>query len=450
MATGFQHDHSPPTVRHPDASSPPPPPQAVCGDPPPAVSNPSAPIPVIRVPTHSPSGHPSWPPPAYSEDFLRHVPIVSPSTPPEYYTQRVTANRVRSNRIARRGAPATRAADSTRDHQPLLVMDGYPVPLRDVSVNPLQYCMIGVLFAGLFVAAALVVIDSPGGRLSPHDIVQPEEERRHPARHSLPRPAYDIRDGKDAEVVLPGADEQHSLGVQASAANMPFRKPDGSVTTTTVANDDDEAQEAGPVGSRAPRRRLRQDCSRYYYTYCTRPTTTAFHYDPEELTCVPTTALGTQLCNRGTNRFSSWERCRAGCLQPDRVSDMCFENALFMPCSKQDVIASFWYFNGTGCTRWTFPHGRCPANQPGVYRTLGECSLQCAENGGQADSPRCGVPAPGECGLEHLRHPYFADMQAEGSARCVNASHATLLHRRCLVGNNQFDSMKACQRACQG
>ncbi|KAH8033432.1 hypothetical protein HPB51_012860 [Rhipicephalus microplus] len=117
---------------------------------------------------------------------------------------------------------------------------------------------------------------------------------------------------------------------------------------------------------------------------------------------------------------------------------------------RQDVIASFWYFNGTACTKWTFPHGRCPARQPGIYRTLGECSLQCVENGGQADSLRCGVPAPGECELEHLRYPYFADMQAEGSARCVNSSHATLLGRRCLIGINQFDSIKACQWACQG
>ncbi|KAL3188960.1 hypothetical protein MRX96_003109 [Rhipicephalus microplus] len=414
------------------------------------MSSPRVPIPFMRVPTHPSSGHPSWPPPPYSEDFFHQSPTVSTLTPPKHYTQRVTTNHARSSHIAHRGSPVTSATDWTRDHQHLLAMDTYPMPHRDASVNSLQYCMIGVLFAGLFVAAALVVIDSPGGRLSPYDIVQPEEENSHPAHYSPPGPAYDIRDEKDAEVVLPGQDEQHSLGVQASAANILFRKPDGTATTSTVTNGDDEAQEARPISLRAPMKRRRQDCSRYYYTYCTRPTTTVFHYDPEELTCVPTTALGTQLCNRGTNRFSSWQRCRAGCLQPDRVSDMCFENALFMPCSKQDVIASFWYFNGTACTKWTFPHGRCPARQPGIYRTLGECSLQCVENGGQADSLRCGVPAPGECELEHLRYPYFADMQAEGSARCVNSSHATLLGRRCLIGINQFDSIKACQWACQG
>ncbi|XP_070390569.1 uncharacterized protein [Dermacentor albipictus] len=390
MPAHFQHDQSPSRARDTDTR----PPSQVNSDDPPTISIPSAPVPIIRVPTRPPSSHYVWPPPAYSDE-IHQVTIGSPPKPLEYYTPRVAGN----------GQPS-----------------------------------------------ALVVIDSPGGRLSPHSL-QPGGERRRPVHHSLPRPVYDIRDVEDRDALmdLPGADAQHSLGVQASAGNGPFQRPGSPVTTTTVANDDD-ALDAEPFDMTAPKRHLRQDCSRYYYTYCMRPTTGMFHYDPEELVCVPTAALGTQLCNRGTNRFSSWEHCRAGCLQPDHVSDMCFENALFMPCSKQDVAASFWYFNGTGCTKWTFPHGRCPASQPGVYRTLGECSLQCVEDGGpsEADSPRCGVPAPGECGLEHLRYPYFADMQAEGSARCVNASHATLLDRRCLVGNNQFESVKACQRACQG
>ncbi|KAH7981558.1 hypothetical protein HPB49_025407 [Dermacentor silvarum] len=446
MSSDSQRDHSPPRARDTDAS---PPSQAVSDDPQ-TLSIPSAPIPIIHVPTRPPPGHPGWPPPAYNEGF-RHVTLGSPPTPPGNYNPRVSRNGQPAGDRIDRSAPV-RALESTRDHQPLLMMDAYTVPLQNAGANPLQYCMIGVLVAGLFVAAALVIIDSPGGRLSPHDL-QPEKERSHPLHRLLARPVYDIQDveDRDAVVVLPGADEQHSLGVQASAGNGPFERPGSTVTTTTVANDDD-ALDGEPFDWTAPKRQLRQDCSRYYYTYCTRPTTSAFHYDPEELACVPTTALGSQLCNRGTNRFTSWERCRAGCLQPDRVSDMCFENTLFMPCSKQDVAASFWYFNGTACTKWTFPHGRCPASQPGVYRTLGECSLQCVENSGPsgADFPRCGVPAPGECGPEHLRYPYFADMQAEGSARCVNASHATLLDRRCLVGNNQFGSMKACQRACQG
>ncbi|KAH6930290.1 hypothetical protein HPB50_012538 [Hyalomma asiaticum] len=56
------------------------------------------------------------------------------------------------------------------------------------------------------------------------------------------------------------------------------------------------------------------------------------------------------------------------------------------------ALVSFWYVNGTACTTWMLPHGGCPATLPGVYRTLGECSLQCVEKGGQVDSPRCGVP----------------------------------------------------------
>ncbi|KAH6929976.1 hypothetical protein HPB50_007813 [Hyalomma asiaticum] len=114
------------------------------------------------------------------------------------------------------------------------------------------------------------------------------------------------------------------------------------------------------------------------------------------------------------------------------------------------ALVSFWYVYGTACTKCMLPHGGCPASQPGVYRTLGECSVQCMEKGRQAGSPRYGVPEFGECGLELLRHPYFADMDAERSARCGSASQGTLVHRRGPVGNNQFDSMKACQEARQG
>ncbi|KAH6930289.1 hypothetical protein HPB50_012537 [Hyalomma asiaticum] len=78
---------------------------------------------------------------------------------------------------------------------------------------------------------------------------------------------------------------------------------------------------------------------------------------------------------------------------------------------RQDVAASFWYYNGTACTKWTFPLRRCTASQPGECRTLGECSEQCVGKGRQVDSPRFGVPESGECALEHLRHPYFPNME---------------------------------------
>ncbi|KAH6946417.1 hypothetical protein HPB50_013309 [Hyalomma asiaticum] len=452
----FEHDHTPPTDDGTDASTPPSP-QVLCGDPTPAESITNAPIPVIRLPSRLPPGHPRSPPPAYSDDF-RGFPISSPTPPPEYCcSPGMATNRDESASLgephgfAHRGAPLRRTPDSTHDHQPVIAMDTHRAPRQDAHVNPLHYCMVGVIIVGLFVATTMLLIDSPGGPFWRQDTVKPEQEPPRPARHPPRMSPYGMDEfGKedDAEVAPPGSDEEHSLGVQASAANGPFRQADSSANTSTLANGDDDMRDAEPIDPNAPQ--LRQDCSHYYYTYCTRPRTIAFHYDPEELACVPSTALATQLCNRGTNRFSSWEGCRAGCLQPGLASDMCFEDPLFMPCSKQDVTTSFWYYNGTACTEWTFPHGRCPASQPVVYRTLGECSLQCMEIGGQVDSLRCGVPDEGECGLEYLRHPYFADIDADGSARCVNASHATLVDLRCLFGNNQFDSMEACQRTCQG
>ncbi|KAH6924918.1 hypothetical protein HPB50_026423 [Hyalomma asiaticum] len=301
----LQHDHSPPTDRGTKRSTPPPQ-QGVCSDPPPVETITMAPIPVIRLPTRLPPGHPGSPPPAYADDFRRFA-VRSPSTLPDYCSLGVTTKGHRCGRFGHRDAPEKRAPDSTHDHQHLIVMGTHSETRQDAHVNPLHYCMVGVLVAGVSVAAALVLIDSPGGPISRHDIVQPEQESPRSARHPRLWSPYgmdEFGEGDDAGVDLFGPDEQRSLGVQASAVTGPFRTPDSSAKTRTVASSDDVSRDAEPVDSTAPKRRLRQYCSRHYYTYCTRPRTTACHYDPEELACVPSTALLTQLCKRGTSRFT--------------------------------------------------------------------------------------------------------------------------------------------------
>ncbi|KAH7973962.1 hypothetical protein HPB49_007905 [Dermacentor silvarum] len=503
MATDSEHEVDRPGVPHPRATTP-----SAAGD---CRATPSDPMAIVRtgcLPMSAPSGRHGWP--ASFMDQGRLVTVGSPSTPPEYYVPRATARRPPTNRVAR-AAPA--ALESSRDRQPKLMKDTHTVPLQDGTVSPMQYCLIGLLLAGLCVAAALVVVDAPEG----HD-VRPRAEH-HEIRPRMP--AYDPHDEVDREavVVILRPVEQPSPVVQGPTVFEPLPKPGNSVDATVAAKDH-AAQDAITTGASVIQGRGRHDCNQYNYTYCTRPTANGFNYnrkhracvptttprvqlcnrgmnrfsswercranclqpgrvsdmcferalfiprsrptyctrptangfnyDREHRACVPTTTPRAQLCNRGMNRFSSWERCRANCLQPGRVPDMCFDRALFIPCSRQDFVDLMWYYNGTTCTKWTFLNGLCPAGQRAVYGAFDQCSRHCLVHNwtSNSNSTDCEVPPSGACSLEQLRYPFFADTQAEGRERCINASGVTLLARRCLVGNNQFESLKACQKAC--
>ncbi|KAL1480137.1 hypothetical protein MTO96_051288 [Rhipicephalus appendiculatus] len=347
-------------------------------------------------------------------------------------------------------APTT--LDSSREHQPLLTLEAEAAVAQeaeDSKTSTLQYFLIGILFAGLVIAAILATANAPGGPLAPHDLL-PEEERR-PVRHR-PRSSYDVpKDVQDQEllVVVPSAAQQLQPVVGESSRMNKTRNGLGNTTGVRSAERKKPAQHSGQPESATAERYVGEECRRYYYTYCSHPVP-LFHYDPELRVCVPTSDGGSQLCNHGSNRFSSWEHCRENCLKPDRVSKRCMENTLFLPCTRQDVMGTFWYFDGRACVTWDFPRGNCPQSHRGVYETFRDCSRQCEGKQGQnrADPTHCGIPEPGACGLKHLKYAYFADMQAEGSARCANASRTSLVARRCLVGSNQFHSLEACQGAC--
>ncbi|KAL3172448.1 hypothetical protein MRX96_043360 [Rhipicephalus microplus] len=104
--------------------------------------------------------------------------VGSPSTPPEYYAPRATTPRAPTNRIA-----LAAALESTRDRQPLLITDAHTVPLQDGTVSPVQYCMIGLLFAGLCATAAWYRAPL-GKRTTPHraqvELLHHEKQSRMP------------------------------------------------------------------------------------------------------------------------------------------------------------------------------------------------------------------------------------------------------------------------------
>ncbi|KAH6943468.1 hypothetical protein HPB50_021700 [Hyalomma asiaticum] len=341
---------------------------------------------------------------------------------------------------------APTAHDYSREHQPLLMVEAEGADYK--ARNTLQYFLIGILFAGLVIAAVSTTANSPGGPLTPHDLLLDEEGQpaHHQQRRSYEYVPRDVQDQELLVVAAPSAGQQPQPVIASSSANG-TRDGLGYSAGTRSADLKKPAQHLGQLESPGPDRYVGEECRRYYYTYCSHPVP-LFHYDPELRVCLPTSDSGSQLCNHGSNRFSSWRHCRESCLKPDRVSDRCLENTLFLPCTSRDVVGTFWYFDGSACTTWEFPRGNCPRSYRGVYKSLRECSRQCEGKRVEVDPTRCGVPELGACDMGHLKYPYFADMQAEGSARCANASRASLLARRCLVGSNQFHSLEACQSAC--
>ncbi|KAL3189073.1 hypothetical protein MRX96_003214 [Rhipicephalus microplus] len=62
---------------------------------------------------------------------------------------------------------------------------------------------------------------------------------------------------------------------------------------------------------------------------------------------------------------------------------------------------------------------------------------------------RCGTAPSQPCKERQLRFLYFADVSSVGSqVRCLKATQATLVGRRCLVGPNRYESLEECRAAC--
>ncbi|KAH8033887.1 hypothetical protein HPB51_016836 [Rhipicephalus microplus] len=112
----------------------------------------------------------------------------------------------------------------------------------------------------------------------------------------------------------------------------------------------------------------------------------------------------------------------------------------------QDVLDVPRYFDGKKCVAWSFPQGTClSVGRRGVYRSWEECRRRCVL---RTESECDETPAAETCSPRQLRHPFFADMQAHGGARCVNVTRRALKSHRILIGSNQFDSLSACCGVC--
>ncbi|XP_075736650.1 uncharacterized protein LOC119161812 isoform X1 [Rhipicephalus microplus] len=162
----------------------------------------------------------------------------------------------------------------------------------------------------------------------------------------------------------------------------------------------------------------------------------------------------TPLCNSSPNRFSSLESCRESCQRRDVPAERCFDETLFSECRREHVLSTRWYFDGHRRREWHFPGGRCPSVR--ALRSRAQCARVCAASANwplksqeSVKDDRCGTAPSQPCKERQLRFLYFADVSSVGSqVRCLKATQATLVGRRCLVGPNRYESLEECRAAC--
>ncbi|KAL1416508.1 hypothetical protein MTO96_027872 [Rhipicephalus appendiculatus] len=185
----------------------------------------------------------------------------------------------------------------------------------------------------------------------------------------------------------------------------------------------------------------------------------------EEVTDQSTTASRVDAPATAAFTVSSTEKhevasaCKKSCMHNELPAESCFEKTLFSWCSRQDVSASWWLFNGKHCRPWHFPGGLCPDfAKADVFASQQECLAHCfplrhalvRTHAGRRRRAPCRPPKVGTvCDIDVLKFPYFADITSgSGRVRCLKASAPYLLRHRCLIGSNHFSTETACKRTC--
>ncbi|KAL3204272.1 hypothetical protein MRX96_041296 [Rhipicephalus microplus] len=198
------------------------------------------------------------------------------------------------------------------------------------------------------------------------------------------------------------------------------------------------------------RRAAKPECGAVFYTYCRNPRR-EFLYRASLNACLAAADdHPAQLCNRGTNRFSSWRDCERKCVLTEPPHEPCEDKTLLVGCRRQDVRSSWWWFDGRVCLAWNFPAGGCPANGTAVFATANQCTARCTNR----RYPPCTTPRTVPCSSEQLKFPFFAaeapsSAAVRGRRHCFRLTRRVLESHRCLTGANRFMTKAACEQACK-
>ncbi|XP_077512528.1 uncharacterized protein LOC144123595 [Amblyomma americanum] len=200
-------------------------------------------------------------------------------------------------------------------------------------------------------------------------------------------------------------------------------------------------------------------CDRTSFRYCAGgPSSTAerHYYDPWTSSCVSTRhKMPEVVCNRGRNRFTSFEQCRQTCVTKQPPSRQCSSGTHFVACSERDMKHNWWFWDGDGCVKWNFPEGRCPRTAGRELTTESACRQACMPSGNHTDQPVDPTtfwPSNSVlCAPSVMRFPFFAHRKGNGY-ECIRLSAQTLGQKVCLGGStaNKFNTAAACNAACRG
>ncbi|KAL1481059.1 hypothetical protein MTO96_050500 [Rhipicephalus appendiculatus] len=250
-------------------------------------------------------------------------------------------------------------------------------------------------------------------------------------------------------------------------SDVPVRNVDEILpTTTAIIGDDGDETAAEPqhnnegfggwkrerdIPSASLKSRRVVSCERPAFTYCQQPRH-EFYYENTIKDCVSAVSHKVGVCIRGGNKFDSKRTCREACVERRRISRQCSRAPHFMECKSGDVLGTWWHFDGKSCRRWNFTAGLCPAHGGGgAFVSREECLATCVGRRGR--SRLCRVSSRRDhCYSDQLRFPYFAvaveDDDESTPLRCLKVSSVNYNSHRCLVGDNRFQTMRACRMTC--
>ncbi|KAH7948090.1 hypothetical protein HPB52_018442 [Rhipicephalus sanguineus] len=286
---------------------------------------------------------------------------------------------------------------------------------RDGSEQPwLQNFGIGVLVAALVAAVITLALTAD----------RPTATVNRKEASTLPRGLEEFSAAGGRRIVA--SIEARRTAARIGTKVMTRRRTVVVTTASTLRKSETKTQPVPRRHTENQTRPVDRRCGRRFYTYCEQEIREAY-YDDRSRSCAWSERDRVRVCNRGANRFRNLGTCLDSCAR-DPPRERCFESVLLTDCSRRDVVEKWWFFDGARCVHWDFPMGDCPSSRGGrAFRSLRECSVTCLQHthlrrrrldgATVPQRSRCLAPLAVTCDPRSIRFPYFADMNAQGSAR---------------------------------